>query len=77
MKFPTKFKCLGLEKYDGKSYPYAHLKVYGVVKAQYGGNDKLLVQAFPRILRGVALTWFTKLDISKMKKWTDLAHTFV
>lgn len=26
---------------------------------------------------GANLTWFTKLDISKIKKWTDLAHVFV
>lgn len=27
LKFPAKFKCLDLEKYDGKSFPYTHLKV--------------------------------------------------
>lgn len=25
LKFPTKFKCLDFEKYEGKSYPYVHL----------------------------------------------------
>lgn len=77
LKFPNKFKCPDFEKYDGKSCPYAHLKVYGVAMAQYGDNDKLLVQTFPRSLTGAALTWFTKVDISKVKRWTDLAHLFV
>lgn len=45
--------------------------------AQYGDNDKLLIQTFPRSLTGAALTWFTKLDISKVEKWTELAHLFV
>lgn len=27
LKFPAKFKCPNFEKNDGKSYPYAHLKV--------------------------------------------------
>lgn len=77
LKFPTKFKCPDFEKYNGKSCPYAHLKVYGVAMAQYGDNDKLLVQTFPRSLTGAALTWFTRLDIAKIKKWIDLAHLFV
>lgn len=30
LNFHAKFNCLDFEKYDGKSYPYAHLKVYVV-----------------------------------------------
>lgn len=30
-------------KYDGKSFCYAHLKVYGVDMARNGDNDTLLV----------------------------------
>lgn len=30
LKFSSKFKCPGFEKYDGKSYLYVHLMVYGV-----------------------------------------------
>lgn len=77
IKFPAKFKCPDFKKYDGKSCSYAHLKVYGVVIAQYGDNDKLLVQTFPRSLTGAVLTWFTKLDITKIKKWINIAHLFV
>lgn len=45
--------------------------------AQYSDNDKLLVLTFSRSLTGAALTWFTKLDIAKIKKWTDLGHVSV
>lgn len=76
-KFPAKFKCPNFKKYDGKSCPYAHLKVYGVAKAQYGDNDKLFAQNFPRSLSGAALTWFTKLDIAKITEQIDLAHLFI
>lgn len=65
MKVSTKFKCPDFEKYDGKRCPYAHIKVYEIAMAQYGDNDKLLVQTLPRSLTGTVLTWFTKLDISK------------
>lgn len=42
LKFPAKFKCPDFKKYHGKSYPFAHLKVYGVAIAKYGDNGKLL-----------------------------------
>lgn len=32
LKFPAKFRC-NFEKYDGKSCPYAHMKVYGEAMA--------------------------------------------
>lgn len=44
---------------------------------QYGDNDKLLVQTFPRSLTEPGLTWFAELDVSKIKKWTNLSHVFV
>lgn len=53
------------------------IEVHGVAMAPYGDNNKLLVQMFPRRLDGVALTWFTKIDIAKIKKWIDLAHLFM
>lgn len=67
----------GLRKYDEKSCPSAHLKVLGVTMAYYYDNDKLLVQTFQRSLTGAALKKFTKLDILKIKKWTDLAYIFI
>lgn len=47
LKFLEEFKWLDFEKYDGTSCPYTHLKVYGLVMAQYENNDKLLIQTFP------------------------------
>lgn len=58
------------------SCPYVHLKVYGLVTAQYRDNDKLLVWIFPRNDRGYE-TWFTKLGISKIKRWIGLTHLLV
>lgn len=43
----------------------------------YWDNGKLLVQIFPRSLTEAVLTWFTELDIIKVKKWINLAHVFV
>lgn len=45
--------------------------------AHYGDGDKLLVQTFLRRLTGAVLAWFTKIKISKIKRWTNLAHLFI
>lgn len=75
LQFPARFRCPNFEKHDKESCPYAYLKVYGVAMAQYGNNDKLLVQEL-RNLTGVVVTWFIKLDNTTIKRWIDLAHLF-
>lgn len=45
LKFPQSL----LWKYLEKGVP-THLKLYGVVMAQYGNDDKLLVQTFQKVL---------------------------
>lgn len=56
---------------------YAYLKLYGEAMAQRWDNDNLLVQTFPMSLTGAALIWFTKLDIFRIKRWTNLAHMLI
>lgn len=53
------------------------ISIYDVAMARYEDNDKLLVHTFPRILTGVALTWFTELVISEIKPWIGLCHLFI
>lgn len=45
----------------------AHLRLYGVAMTQYSEDEKVLVQIFPNSLIGSALTWYTQLDLSKIK----------
>lgn len=73
LKFLNKFKCMEFEKYARKSCPH----MFTSAKAQYGDKDKLFVQNFLGSLTGATLTWFTTLDVSKVKKWADLVHVFV
>lgn len=70
--------------YEGNSCPYTHLKVYGLAMTHFEANEKLVVQTFPRCLTGAgrsltgaALTWFTKLEIAKIKRWIDVIHLFI
>lgn len=75
LKFPAKLKCPNFEKYGEKSCLYAYLTIYGVAMTQYG--EWLLVQTFPMSLTKAAIAWFTKIEFTKIKQWTDLAHLFI
>lgn len=44
-----------------------HLHLYGVAMTQYLKDQKVLVQIFPNNIIGPALTWYMKLDLSKIK----------
>lgn len=40
-------------------------------------NDKLMVQTFSQSLIGATIAWFSKIEISKITRWTDHAHLFI
>lgn len=67
-KYLPNFKCLDFKKYDEKGCPYTPLKLYGTAMAQYGSGDKLLVQTFPKSIARAAFSWYTKVDMSKVKQ---------
>lgn len=77
LKFPPNLSVHTFENYDGKGYLYAHLRVYGVIMAQYGSDDKFLVQNFSRGLMGATLALFSKIETSKIKMWINLARLFI
>lgn len=50
------------------------ISIYSLAMAQYGSDEKLRIQTFPRRLTGSAISWFTKLEMSEIKLWIDVAH---
>lgn len=64
-------------EYDAKGCPYTEPKLYGAAMFQYGDDDKLLVQTFPKSLIGAALSWFTKVEILKIEQLVDLDWSFI
>lgn len=67
----------GFQKYDGKSCPTDHHRLYGLAMTQYSEDQKVLVQIFPSSLNGPALSRYTQLVLSKIKTWNDFATTFI
>jgi hypothetical protein len=54
-----------------------HLKSYYNKMAEVVHDEKLLMQFFQHSLSGVALSWYMRLDNTKIQKWKDLVDAFV
>ena len=74
---PLKFKVLDFDKYKGTTCPKSHLKMYCQKMGAYAKDEKLLMHFFYKSLVGVAITWYTNLESSRVHSWKDLMAAFV
>ena len=74
---PPKIKIPDFEKYNGRGCPIAHMKAYCGDLAQLQADDRLLICLFQKSLIGLALKWFTSLDMATIKTWNDLGRAFL
>ena len=74
---PKKFRVPEFVKYTGTQCPITHLKAYCNKMAEVVDDEKLLIHFFQDSLSDVALTWYMRLDNTKVKKWKDLVDAFM
>jgi len=74
---PHKFKVPEFEKYKGTTCPRSHLTMYSRKMTVYAYDDKLLIHFFQDNLVGVALSWYTHLEASRIRSWMDLVDAFL
>jgi len=74
---PKKFRVPKFIKYTGTQSPITHLKAYCNKMAEVVDDEKLLIHFFQDSLSGVALTWYMRLDNTKVKKWKNLVDAFM
>jgi len=74
---PKKFRVPEFVKYTGTQCPVTHLKAYYNKMAEVVHDEKLLIHFFQDSLSEAALTWYMRLDNTKVKGWKDLVDTFV
>jgi hypothetical protein len=74
---PKKFRVPEFIKYTGTQCPITHLKSYCNKMAKVVHDEKLLMHVFQDNLSGVALSWYMRLDNTKIRKWKDLVDAFV
>jgi hypothetical protein len=74
---PKKFCVPEFLKYTGTQCPMTHLKSYCNKMAEVVYDEKLLMHFLQDSLSGVALSWYIRLDNTKIRKWKDLVDAFV
>ena len=72
-----KFKVLDFDKYKGATCLKNHLKMYCQKMGEYAKDEELLIHSFQESLTGVAVTWYTSLEPSRVHSWKDLMVAFV
>jgi len=72
-----KFKVLDFDKYKGTTCPKNHLKMYYQKMGAHAKDEELLIHSFQENLTGVAVTWYTNLEPSRVHSWKDLMVAFV
>ena len=72
-----KFKVPDFDKYKGTTCSKNHLKMYCRKMGAYAKDEELLIHSFQENLTGVAVTWYTNLEPSRVHSWKDLMVAFV
>jgi len=73
---PPKFKVPEFEKYKGTSCPRNHLIMYCRKMATHAGDEKLLMHFFQDSLVNTALSWYMRLEPTRIRSWNDLVDAF-
>ena len=74
---PLKFKVPDFDKYKGTTCLKNHLMMYCRKMGAYSRDEKLLMHFFQESLAGAAITWYTNLEASRIRSWTDLMAAFL
>ena len=74
---PIEFRMLDIERYMGIGCSRIHLQLYNVVMRRHRLDETQMIMLFPLSLSGAVQHWFTSLDPSRRRTWTDLAQEFL
>ena len=77
MVVPKKFRVPEFIIYTGTQCPITHLKSHCNKMAEVVHDEKLLMHFFQDSLSGEALSWYMRLDSTKIQKWKDLVDAFI
>jgi hypothetical protein len=76
VRWPTNFKPLGIEKYDGSTNPSLWLKVYHLAIEATRGDSYIMVNYLPVCLSSSTRTWLLGLPIGSIRSWNHLHWLF-
>jgi len=72
MVVPKKFRALEFINYTRTQCLMTHLKSYCNKMTEVVHDEKLLMHFFLDSLSGAALSWYVRLDNTKIRRWKDL-----
>lgn len=76
-QLPSSFRLPEFNKYNGKTCPRTHLKIYCNDMFELCGDEKLMIQLFHKSLTGDALHWYSNLDLTAIRSWEEFSQTFL
>jgi hypothetical protein len=74
---PKKFRVLEFIKYTRTQCPVTHLKSYCNKMVEVVHDEKLLMHFFQDNLSGAALSWYMRLDNTRIHTYKDLVDAFI
>ena len=74
--WPTKFKPGPIESYDGSTNPVEFLQIYTTTIEAAGGDEKVMANYLPTVLKGSARTWLVNLRKGSIYSWEELCDVF-
>jgi len=73
---PDKWKDFNRDHYDDTTDPNEHMDAYTTHMTLYTPDDAVLFLVFPTLLKGGALSWFTKLPPNSIDSFATLVSKF-
>ncbi|KAA3472707.1 intersectin-1-like [Gossypium australe] len=70
---PPKLKTPEFKKYNGTSFPKAHITIFCRRMTRYVNNDQLLIHCFQDSLIRSAAKWYSQVSRANINSWKDLA----
>ena len=76
VRWPSRFKPGPNEGYDGSTNPIEFLQIYTTAIEVAGGDEKVMANYLPTVLKGSARTWLVNLPNGSIYSWEELCDVF-
>ena len=73
---PQKFRMPQIESYDRVKDPLDHLETFKTLMHLQGVPDEIMCRAFPTMLKGPAIIWFSRLTLNSVNTFKELSAQF-
>ena len=76
VELPAKWRGLTIDRYDGSTNPDEHIDVYTTDIGLFTTSEAIMCRVFPNSLKGMTLSWFTKLPLNSIDSFRTLVNLF-